>query len=433
MAEGIHPVIPSFLRIRRNERVVALVALVVILVFNYLIISKFFCLFADYYRPETWRTFMRNFHMSGFDPITYDVVSTWRLGYNIIRHPLLPFFLLPLWAVNQLLWWLTGANCVQFVVGALLVFCSFYSFLLLHRILREVVGVGEAVAHLLCALFFAFAYVLVAIIVPDHFCFSLFLLLLTLYRAGLHLRRGTPFSLRETLLLFVLTSGVTLSNGLLVLLAVWVVNGRRFFRPCFFMTVVAAGALLLAFGFAVDALVSSPTDKQVSEWVDARPPLLPTLIENFFGESIQLHRKYILGDVLVSRPAIVAYTWPAQYVVEAVLVALFVLGAWCGRRHKFLWLTMGFFAYSVVLHLVVGFAANEVFIMACHWIFVLPIAYGYLFRWLREARMSAAGVRGKCLSCSGAALLLSLLAIAVYLWAYHSVLLYRYLTWPLIK
>ena len=130
----------NLFRIRRDERIPALVALLVMLVFHYLIISKFYGLFADYYRPETWRTFMRNFHMSGFDPITYDVVSSWRLGYNIIRHPLLPFFMLPLWAVNQLLWWLTGVNCVQFVVGALLLFCSFYSFLFLHRILREVVG-----------------------------------------------------------------------------------------------------------------------------------------------------------------------------------------------------------------------------------------------------------------------------------------------------
>lgn len=425
--------IPDLLRIRRDERVPALVALVVILVFHYLIISKFYCLFADYYRPETWRTFMRNFHMSGFDPITYDVVSTWRLGYNIIRHPLLPFLMLPLWALNQLLWWLTGVNCVQFVVGALLVFCGFYSFVLLHRLLREVVGVGLAVANLLSALFFAFAYVLVAIIVPDHFCLSLFLLLLTLYRAGIHLRRGTRFSLGETLLLFFFTAGVTLSNGLLVLLAAWMVNGRAFFRPRFLASVVAAGALMLAFGVGVDALVSDPGDKQVTQWIDARPPLVANVVENFFGESIQLHRKNILGDVLVSRPVIVAFTWKAQYAVEAVLVVLFALGVWCGRRSRFLWLAVAFFAYSVTLHLVVGFAANEVFIMACHWIYVLPIAYGFIFRSLADATGAPAGGGLRWRSVAWAALFLVFLAIAIYLWAYHSVLLYRYLTWPLIK
>ena len=419
----------NLFRIRRDERIPALVALLVMLVFHYLIISKFYGLFADYYRPETWRTFMRNFHMSGFDPITYDVVSSWRLGYNIIRHPLLPFFMLPLWAVNQLLWWLTGVNCVQFVVGALLLFCSFYSFLFLHRILREVVGVSLAVANLLTALFFAFAYVLVAIIVPDHFCLSLFLLLLTLYRAGIHLRRGSRFTLGETLLLFFLTAGVTLSNGLLVLWVVFMVNRRSFFRRRFLLSVIAAGCLMLAVGVAIDAFVSDPRDKQVTEWVDERPPLVDTVVENFFGESIQLHRKHILGDVLVTRPAIVAYTWKAQYAVEAVLVALWLLGVWCGRRSRYLWLVMGCMGYSVLLHLIVGFAANEVYIMACHWIYALPICYAFLFASLRHR----SGNFSPLPTGEGLGVRLLLFAITAYLWIYHSMLLYRYLTWPLIK
>ena len=423
----------SLFRIRRDERIPALVALLVILVFNYLIISKFYCLFEDYYRPESWRVFMRNFHMSGFDPITYDVVSSWRMGYNIIRHPLLPFFMLPLWAFNQLLWWLTGVNCVQFVVGALLVFCAFYSFLFLHRILREVVGVSLSVANLLSALFFGFAYVLVAIIVPDHFCLSLFLLLLTLYRAGLHMKRGTRFRLAEALLLFFLTAGVTLSNGLLVLWAVFVVNGRQFFNRRFFFPLLLASLLMLGFGVGLDALVSDPGDKQVTEWVGERPPLVSNIVENFFGESIQLHRKHILGDVLVTRPVIVAFTWKAQYVVEALLVAFWLLGVWCGCRHRFLWLVMGGFAYSAVLHLVVGFAANEVFIMACHWIYVLPIGYGYLFKIKNEKVKIQNGASVSATDVAWWVLFVMLLGIAIYLWIYHSVLLHRYLTWPLIK
>lgn len=421
----------SLFRIRRDERIPALVALLVILVFNYLIISKFYCLFADYYRPETWRTFMRNFHMSGFDPITYDVVSTWRLGYNIIRHPLLPFFMLPLWALNQLLWWLTGVNCVQFVVGALLVFCSFWSFIFLHRILREVVGVRLAVANVLAAMFFGFAYVLVAIIVPDHFCLSLFLLLLTLYRAGIHLKGGSRFGLGEAVVLFFFTSGVTLSNGLLVLWAVFVVNGRQFFSRRFFLSLLLLSLLMLGFGVAVDAMVSDPGDKQVAEWVDARPPLWGTIVENFFGESIQLHRKHILGDVLVTRPVIVAYTWRAQYVVEAVLVALFACGVWCGRRSRFLWLSVGCMGYSVLLHLIVGFAANEVYIMACHWIYALPICYAYLFASLQFCKNHPSSTIASPFwgRLEGAIFF----AITAYLWIYHSVLLHRYLTWPLIK
>ena len=60
--------------------------------------------------------------------------------YNVYRHPLLAFFMYIPNQINQGLMMLTGINCVQFVVGAILVFCAFYSFIFLYRIFREVIG-----------------------------------------------------------------------------------------------------------------------------------------------------------------------------------------------------------------------------------------------------------------------------------------------------
>ena len=55
--------------IRHDERWIALIAFFVIGFFQYLIISKFFCLFANY-SEANWTIFINNFHMSGYDPIT---------------------------------------------------------------------------------------------------------------------------------------------------------------------------------------------------------------------------------------------------------------------------------------------------------------------------------------------------------------------------
>ena len=67
---------------------------------------------------------------------------------------------------------------------------------------------------------------------------------------------------------------------------------------------------------------------------------------------------------------------------------LFIVGIWCGRRSRFLWLCLSCFGFDMFIHLVLGFGINEIFIMAPHWLFVLPIATAYLFRevsthWLR--------------------------------------------------
>ena len=394
----------------------ALLALALIGVFQYLMISKFFCLFADY-SEHNWQVFMNNFHMSGFDPFTYAVVTDWHVGYNAIRHPLLPFLMLPLWAVNQLLWWLTGANCAQFVVGALLTFCAFYAFMLLFRIMHHLVGIGKGSSLLLTLLFFGFAYILVAAIVPDHFCLSLFLLLLTLWRAGCKLRDGTRFSLTEALLLFVGAAGVTLSNGVLVGLCVLWVNGRQALSRRFVVAFALCSILLLCIGFAANALTEAPSNQQVATWIDTTTPRARTLVENFFGESLQLHRRHILGDVLTRRPVFVAYNWPAQYAVEAILVLLFAAGIYAGRRSRLMQLVAATVLFALVLHVGLGFAINEVYIMASHWAFALPIAMAFLLK--------------TAIRTERALLLALLIAITVYLWTYHSVLLYNYLTWPL--
>ncbi len=45
---------------------------------------------------------------------------------------------------------------------------------------------------------------------------------------------------------------------------------------------------------------------------------------------------------------------------------------------------MSWFAVDIVLHLVLGFGINEVYIMAADWIFIIPIAIAALMTNLRD-------------------------------------------------
>ena len=422
-------------RIKNEERLPAIVGLVILVIFHYLIISKFFLLFADYYHADSWKTFMNNYHMSGFDPISYHVITDWNLGFNVVRHPLLPFLLYPLHLLNSALWAITGVNCTQFVMGGLLLFCGFYAFIFLFRIIHRYIGLKKADALLLSVFFYSFAYVLLTMIVADHFCLSLFCIMLTLLTAARKMKEGGKYSVIETVALFVLTAGITLTNGIVVFLAVLFVNGKSFFSWRFLTkAVILPAAVLFAFGLAVhnydthESLTTihkpqykhtgeSLTEKGLLSWTDISTPRTTSIVENFFGESIQLHRQYILGDVLTLRPVIVKYDAWYHYLVEAVIVILLLLGIWAGRHARFLWLSVAIFGYNVLLHIVLGFALNEVYIMTAHWAFVIPLSAAYLFKtghpWQHHA------VR------------IVTVVVTVWLWAYHLPLLYRYLTWPL--
>lgn len=127
------------------------------------------------------------------------------------------------------------------------------------------------------------------------------------------------------------------------------------------------------------------TDKTTSRW--------DTAVENLFGEAIQLHQAYPLGDVLRNRPVFVRYSglWKnVNYAVEGAIVLMFLIGIWCGRRQLFLWTAMSFFIMDMTLHMGLGFGINEIYIMSAHYLFVIPIAMAYMIRRI-EGRKSLAG------------------------------------------
>ena len=112
---------------------------------------------------------------------------------------------------------------------------------------------------------------------------------------------------------------------------------------------------------------------EFSQWTDITTPRGKSLVENFFGEAIQLHQDHLLEDVLSRRPVIVEYKWVGNYCVEICIFLLFIMGILCAFRERYFWLAFSFFAMDVFIHVVLGFGINEVYIMSPHYLIILPI------------------------------------------------------------
>lgn len=461
-------------KIRREERWLALAVVLVFVVLNMLTIYKYGDLFM---RPadDYWKLFIGRFRVSGYDPITYYVLSDWETRYNVYRHPLLAFFMYLPYLLNQGVMALTGLNGVQVVTALILVAASLYSFLFLHRIFREIIGLAKSDALLLSSLYFSFAYIMVATMVPDHFILSMMMLLLTLLLAGRQLKEGRQMKRSQTIWLFIFTAGISLNNGIKVFLADLFVNGKRFFRPQNLILTVAVPAVLMwlfcrweyktfvvekekarhaqkkqereekkerervlrletarkdsirkAQGdtLAAAAPVKPAVKKRVytgkpigkgefMRWTDITTSRWETTVENLFGESLQLHEQHLLGDVFRRRPIIVRYDHWWNYGVEAVAVLLFLVGIWCGRRSRFLWLTLSFMAVDMALHMGLGFGINEIYIMSPHYLYAIPIAMAYLLK--TKTKVMRLSVRTL------------VLLLAVYLWIHNGWLLTQYM------
>ena len=463
-------------RLKPEERVLAAVALTVIVVLNALFIFRLHELFLQPGFGPYWKVFERELHLSGYDPYTYLTVTDWDVVYEAHRHPLLAFFIWPLWLLNQGLTWLFGVNCVQYVVALVVIASSLYSYVFLYRIHREIVGLRRDDATLLTMFAFSMAYLLLSVIVPDHFTVSMFLLLMTFYISGICIRKGREFRWWQSAVLFFITAGVTLSNGVKVFLSGFFVNRRDFFRPKYLLLAVLLPSALL-WGIAVwqhytfveprqqarekvEKLKSERVKERVSKmspeekaryeakkarreavlrrqaektgkpmedhgylkWTDISTSRWQTIYENLLGETIQFHRRHFLEDTLVGRPLFVPYLSVFSYVIEALVVLLALMGVWYGRRSRFLQLCLSCLAIDMGIHLVLGFGINEVFIMAPHFLFILPIATAYL---LKERRRE--GVRRK----GGLAIRLAVTALTAYLFTYNGILLTYFLLTPI--
>ena len=436
----------NIFKVKKEERWLAFTMLAVFVTFNAMVIASHYHVYTMEAHGGFWSVFTKNFRMSGYDCWSWITVSGGRIHFVTSRHPLYLTFLYPLYLLNDWLIQNVGYNFAVYFMAVIIVFSAFYAVLFMYRVFREVLELRRKDARLLTLLLFSFGHVLIPTMVPDHFVISLMLLSLTLYITGKKMKKGQLLTAWQSLVLTFFTTGMATSNGVKTLLAGLFTNGKKVFT-CKFISIGVVLPLLLLLGIqqsqyyllevpqqAVVRHIESETlkknpqkvlehKKQRDEWqrthlgqpvgdgvitklMDVSTPRVPTIVENFFGESIQLHQRSLLKDVSWERPIFVEYNWSANYIIEAFIVLLFIVGIVFSYKQRFFKMLLAWFACDLTLHLILGFAVTEVYIMTSGWAFIIPISYGYLLKrlsmkWLKLMRVA-------------------LIMLTIYLWIYNA-------------
>ena len=434
-------------RIKKEERLPALVITILMAALNVLAVSKYHDAFCKTHQA-IWGLFVNKYTVSGFDPITYCVLTEWEPKYEIYRHPLLAYFEYPLYLLNHELTLALNYNAAQVIIAVVLVFLACYTWIFLYRILREIIALNRTDSLLISIFSFSFGYVMLTFMVPDHFALSMFMLVTCLYVCGKAMQKQRQLKIWQTWLIFFFTAGTTLSNGIKVFLNVLFVNGKSLFRPKYFLLGVIVPSLMIwcfaeweyetyaaprekaslskrikkgkeerarhfknfsdttslkdstaiakAFDRKMRQIIHAKYvadhkqpwhthkgkpmgDSKFMKWTDETTSRIDALVENIFGEPIQLHKQHLLEDVLRGRPVVVRYDNALNYIVEGIIVIFFIAGIIAGIRSRFFLMALSGVAFDAAIHLGLGFGLNEAFIMTGHWIFIIPIAYGYLF------------------------------------------------------
>ena len=443
----------NIFKVKKEERWLAFAMLAVFVTFNAMVIASHYHVYTMEAHGGFWSVFTKNFRMSGYDCWSWITVSGGRIHFVTSRHPLYLTFLYPLYLLNDWLIQNVGYNFAVYFMAVIIVFSAFYAVLFMYRVFREVLELRRKDARILTLLLFSFGHVLIPTMVPDHFVISLMLLSLTLYITGKKMKKGQLLTAWQSLVLTFFTAGMATSNGVKTLLAGLFTNGKKVFT-CKFISIGVVLPLSLLLGIqqsqyyllevpqqAVVCHIESETLKknpqkvlehkrQRDEWqrthlgqpvgdgvitklMDVSTPRIPTIIENFFGESIQLHQRSLLKDVSWERPIFVEYNWSVNYIIEAFIVLLFIVGIVFSYKQRFFKMLLAWFACDLTLHLILGFAVTEVYIMTSGWAFIIPISYGYFLKrlsmkWLKLMRVA-------------------LIMLTIYLWIYNAGQTFYYL------
>ena len=443
----------NIFKVKKEERWLAFAMLAVFVTFNAMVIASHYHVYTMEAHGGFWSVFTKNFRMSGYDCWSWITVSGGRIHFVTSRHPLYLTFLYPLYLLNDWLIQNVGYNFAVYFMAVIIVFSAFYAVLFMYRVFREVLELRRKDARILTLLLFSFGHVLIPTMVPDHFVISLMLLSLTLYITGKKMKKGQLLTAWQSLVLTFFTAGMATSNGVKTLLAGLFTNGKKVFT-CKFISIGVVLPLFLLLGIqqsqyyllevpqqAVVRHIESETlkknpqkvlehKKQRDEWqrthlgqpvgdgvitklMDVSTPRVPTIVENFFGESIQLHQRSLLKDVSWERPIFVEYNWSVNYIIEAFIVLLFIVGIVFSYKQRFFKMLLAWFACDLTLHLILGFAVTEVYIMTSGWAFIIPISYGYLLKrlsmkWLKLMRVA-------------------LIMLTIYLWIYNAGQTFYYL------
>ncbi|MGI6231578.1 MAG: DUF6080 domain-containing protein [Prevotella sp.] len=443
--------------IRGEERWVALTTFIVFAALNALQVWSYWDKYQLTSHVGFYTLYSKIFRISGYDAWSCVFLSNGQIYFESGRHPLFLTVLYPLRWINEWAMSVLNVNLCMPMMACLLVVLATWTAVFFFRFLREVMALDSFASSMLTLLLFAVAHVMVPLVCPDHFAFSLFLLSLTLLVAGRALRTSKRLAAWKSGVLLFLTTGIAPTNGLKVLLSGLRCNGRHFFHPRWLLPGVVFPLLLLGGVYLAEYIyIEQPRleqriarDKKMiaekkkkegkkfteqrkrrEKWIakyegkklgdgpitgliDISTPRLRSVWDNLLGESFQLHKDYLLYDMSFDRPIFVSYHNGLNYAVEVLIILLILAGIVCGWRDGVMQMVLMWTAVDFTVNVLLGFGLNEVYIMASGWAMLLPVACAYVLR-------RAQGAFRQQLS-------LGMAIFAVYLFCYNATLLVEYL------
>lgn len=327
---------------------------------------------------------------------SYDNPLILKLGRTQISgHPLLMLFYYPFVLIGNALVYLVTFKAKTLLFVLLSSTMISMSCVYVFRYLREIIEIKRTVAYLITLFFAFFSTNLLLCFTPESFTLSAIFLAFNVYYNSSYIKKekSPPFLSNIVLADFIL-GGITLTNVAKGIVPVLFFKEKKI---SILKKVVLLGVIFLAI-LSIVQIIS-----------------IVFLSKNFF-ESIFIHREsftnsalsgssfsqmvftHFFGSAIFFPPMMnyTAYNSTMQYIIEgnysywwqyifvALMLATIVASLIKNYKNPFVQMIFLLFLIDIIIHCVMKFGINQPFIYGAHWVYCIPLLFGWLYSKLKE-------------------------------------------------
>lgn len=323
---------------------------------------------------------------------SFDNPIIYRQGYVYLEgHPLMMFMTMPFIYIGNILAGLLGYKAKTIFLTFLCTVLISFSIIYVYRYLTKIIEIKGGIVYLLLAFFGFTSTNLILAFTPESFTITTFFLTFTIYYYSYCIKNNRSVRLASNTFFAVILGGITITNfakGIIPMLFTddsWKTKIRKIAIVSFIFLLIIIW-IQLQFDFIslikmrLEGNIRMPArgtfPERVFDWLYAAPILFPAIImfdikvdgAPFSAISLDFYHhwwQYLFAIILL---ACLCYTIFKNY--KNVLVQIIIL----------------LLLEDVVIHAVIMYGLRDAFIYGAHWIFLVPLLLGWLYRSIKEKK-----------------------------------------------
>lgn len=310
-------------------------------------------------------------------------------SYQNSIHPLLKLFCVPIIYILDNITVLVGNYKIKTYILTML--CNSLismSIIYIYRYLKEIVCLKGYIVYLLIVFYSIFFTNLILSFTTETYTISIFLLSFMVYYYSHCIITNKQVKLLPSLAFTFFLGGITITNSIKGIIPILFTKDKlhSIFRKIGIIAVlliVAATAYL----FVNNINLLNEVDTRI-KYVSTEQDKTPYLeyIASFVGTPIifsELHTRpvqleWINYPLQLIEVKFLNQLW--QYIFISVLVLLLLASIIRNRHNKIVLLITSLFSVDILIHVIFRYGASEPYIYGGHWIYIVPLLLGWLYK-----------------------------------------------------